>query len=390
MLGTQDIQDLFSSRAINVPASIPLGSYADTAGLPTTSSAEGSVHIARLHSLVGSGTNARASVTSQDQDEDLRIQLLDLGLCLTPQLDQFDFLPDDGIVTFVANVEGAAEISATLRGELVADGAEFNTREVSLRIVPLGHLARADFLASSLTASLALGGRMGIRIVGDEIKFREFELPLAQITSHLRMRETARRLMIIGKATGTEFNFPERLSGAEIQEIAFTHHAVVDREFVWPMSKHGLPIIADRENLQKLDATTGPQQIGIPRHVVFDLLGHQIRLGAAMIILQEAVIEDFPQVRQLIALLDGALVSASVRSLVGRAIIQCPEAPSLPSQPWTRVEEVFMALDPELCRRLADRYNSLAAETLSGLADSDKQQLTHPKPKLNSLLERKR
>src|SRR5215831_6125020 len=112
MLGTQDIQDLFSSRAISVPASIALGSYADTAGISTTSSAEGSVRIARLHSLVGSRTSARASVTSQDQDEDLRIQLLDLGLCLTPRLDRFNFLPDDGIVTFVANVEGATEISA--------------------------------------------------------------------------------------------------------------------------------------------------------------------------------------------------------------------------------------------------------------------------------------
>jgi hypothetical protein len=196
--------------------------------------------------------------------------------------------------------------------------------------------------------------------------------------------------MIIGKATGTEFNFPQRLSGAEIQEIAFTHHAVIDKEFVWPMSQHELALRADRETLEKLDSTTGPQQIAIPRQVVFDLLGQQIRLGAAMVIMQEAVIEDLAQVRKRTALLNGEVVHVSVRSLVGRATIRCPDAPGLPSKPWTRVEEALMALEPELCKRLADRYNSLAAETLSGLSDSEKGQLTEAEPIFGSLLERRR
>ena len=230
---------------------------------------------------------------------------------------------------------------------------------------------------------------MGLRIVGDEIKFREFELPLAQITSHIRTRETARRLMIIGKATGNEFNFPERLSSAEIQEIAFTHHAVVDKEFVWPMSQHGLPLMADEKTLEKLDSTTAPRQIGIPRQVVFDLLGHEIRLGAVIVIMQDAVIEDLPEVRKKVALLDGRAVNASVRSLVGRAIIRCPDAPSLPGQPWTQVEEGLMALEPELCKRLADRYNSLAGETLPGLTDSEREQMTQAEPIFGSLLQRR-
>jgi hypothetical protein len=329
-------------------------------------------------------------VTSQDQNEELGIEVSELGLSLTPRLIKFSFLPDNGVVSLVAAVDEAAEVSATLTGDLVADGSEFSPREVTLQVVPLSHLARADFVASSLTAGLALGGRVGLRIVGEQIGFRGFELPLAQIAGHIRTRETARRLMIIGKATGTEFRFPAHLSGKEIQEIAFTHHAVVDREFIWPMSQHGLPLRADYETLQKLDSTTGPHQIGIPRQLVFDLLGHQIRLGAAMVIMQEAVIEDLSEVRQRIALLDGEVVNALVRSLVGRAIIRCPAAPSLPRQPWTRVEEALMALEPELCARLADRYNSLAAETLSGLSDSEKQRLTRPKPKLSSLLERRR
>jgi hypothetical protein len=211
-------------------------------------------------------------------------------------------------------------------------------------------------------------------------------LRLAEISKLLRNRQTAYYLMIIGKACGCEFVFPEHLSGSEVQSIAFIHHAIVERTFTWPISRHPQSLTATEQNLKFLETAAEPRRIAIPRPVLAPLLGREIDLGWVTVVIEAAVIEDVARVVAEASKLDGHEIDASVKSLDGRATIECPDAPKLPPQPWKANEEALIAIDRELVCRITQRYNSLAASTLEGLSDEKKAELVNPSPSLSEVL----
>jgi hypothetical protein len=366
----------FGAWGSETPASV------DAIALP----AEGALDVDRLLFEFHRGSTKRVLTQQMEALDFLQLELPDIGLSISAPMNHLHYDQLASTVDVVAAIDRSAEISVTLAGQIVADGAEFSPREISLRIAPISTLAKAEFAASTLTAALALGGAVTLRMAGGDIKFRGFELPLARIADLLRTGETSLRLMVIGAAIHADFEFPPHLSGAEIQAIDFVRHAIVDRAFIWPTPRHSLTLKANETNLHQLRSTVEPARIEIPRPTTVGLLGHEIPLGTTRVIMESAVIEDLDRIIVEVSQLDGHVVEAYVRSLEGRATIECPDAPRLPDDPWTQNEFALISLENQLCSRLAERYNALAAETLAGLSDEKKGELTNPAPSIGELL----
>jgi hypothetical protein len=311
-----------------------------------------------------------------------------MGFTFSAPLDDVHLDAKAGKINVAAKRDEAVTISLEFDGEVVPSGAGFSARRVSVRILPINNLARSEFVASSLEAALALAERTTVKLRGAGVNFGSFDLSLREISELLRTRETSLRLMIIGKAVNVAFDFPPHLSAVEVQTIAFLRHAIIDRQFTWPIWRHPLSLTADRPTFEKVKASSGPARIGIPRQVTEALLGHEIGLGLVNILMEQAVIEDADRVMAEVAMLDGHEVQAFVRSLAGRATIECPQAPTLPENSWTSKEQALIWLEETLVARVTERYNVLATSTLTGLSDNEKKELTEPEPGLGELLSR--
>jgi hypothetical protein len=333
----------------------------------------GGVHTFPSNALATRSLPARTC----DSTGALEVQLSDFGFSFSAQVET-EFDPAERTLSVTAEMDGPVAIRLEFAGEVVAGGAEFRPRAVSARISPVNHLARSEFVAATLDAALAMGGATTITLDGVVFKFGAFDLPLREIAELLRTRETGLRLMTIGKAINATFEFPEFLSGSQIQTIAFIRHAIVDRSFTWPLFRYPLELLADGPTLERLKATPHPARIAVPSQITEELLGHQVRLGLVNTIMEEAVIEDLDDVTAEVDMLDGHQVAAFVRSLAGRATIECQQAPMLRSDAWTENEQAWIALEELLISRLTERYNSLAVSTLAGLTEEEKAELTTP------------
>lgn len=335
---------------------------------------------------------ATAGVSHLDQTHeelvsgDLGIDFSDIGLTLSAPITTFRFDRQARRIHATVDIDAAASLSLEIIGDLAADGAEFNPRQISFRVLPANDLARSHFFASTLSACFTLINRASVTISGGRVTFGASRLELREISNLLLTRETSFRLMIIGKAIGEEFEFPPQLSGAEVQTINFVRHAITDRTFVWPTWRYPLILRADESSVEKIKACGKPRPMAIPEPISVALLGHEIHLGMVNTILEEAIIEDSETVLAEASKLDGREIQAVARSLAGRATIECPEAPALPPNPWTATEQVLISLDNELVTRITDRYNALAASTLEGLNEEEKEALTNPKPSFAELL----
>jgi hypothetical protein len=263
-------------------------------------------------------------------------------------------------------------------GSVIAGGREFRPLQVGVEIEASGDDALTYFVSSTLFALIALTEvGLGIPSIGLACDRLRFDLPLKQIGQYLSGRETAYKLMVISKATGSCLGYPPKLTGQEIQTINFFYRAIVDRKFDWPLTTYPLEVAATAEKLAAWSALKQPASMTfLEDDLSGELLGRQISIGKASLVLKEAVIKDRERFLGELAVNDGHAVTTVVRALDGRETIECPEAPQLPPNPWTADQEALVQLKPTLCRLLSDRYNSLAAATLEGLTDEEKAAIT--------------
>src|SRR5262249_35539057 len=145
----------------------------------------------------------------------------------------------------------------------------------------------------------------------------------------------------------------------------------------WPMKKYPLRLVASEVELQRLKGLRQPASMTFVRDDVSEqLMGTLVRLGVIKVVFERAIIESRDALLSDLALLDGHEAASMIRALDGRARIECPEAPKLPPNPWTPMEQMFIEVGPNLCDILADRYDALAAGTLEGLSEEEKAEVT--------------
>ncbi|HLG13274.1 MAG TPA: hypothetical protein VJH03_01960 [Blastocatellia bacterium] len=292
---------------------------------------------------------------------------------------------DSGHLTATARITGNCELVL----EVASEGPEeMSCTAATIEIIyyPGERRAIDVFVASTLYALLGLSEKVALhlRMPRREVSASlSFDVSLPAISGFLQTRQLAYKVMVIERAVGHRFVMPECRSAEEIATIWFVYEAVIHRSFLWPDNHGGGVLIlpASKEGLSELNELLRLRENGNltfpPQPTNRVLFGEPLSLGIGTVTVLDASMERLDEVRAEIDRDDGHDVEVHIRSLTGQLRYDFPESPQMP--PDERCDSNTQALidiEPQLDAVLAERYNGLAAATLTGLTEEEKAQVT--------------
>jgi hypothetical protein len=234
---------------------------------------------------------------------------------------------------------------------------------------------RAHFVANTIMATLGLAGKVYLKISEPVSIDLNLEPSLLDISKMLHRRQTAYRLMVIEKATGKEFLLPSGMREKEIKAIAFAYHAIADHTFIWPGGTLNMSIPATHENASNFAQLVQPFNVPLPRQPLSEtVLGQSINLGRAVVTMEGAVIKNLNAVREQLEAGDGRQVSIEIHSRQDK--YEFIEVPYSSNVSWESKIRALIDLEPYLDAAIAERYHALAAATLDGLTEEEKEEVT--------------
>jgi hypothetical protein len=307
----------------------------------------------------------------------LKISISDFGFHLSAPLIDYTPTLESGEVTLRASVDKNVVALLTLTGELRRGTSILETERFSFSVELSKQEPRALFIASSIMAMLGIAGEMEIHIAELEMGQKvTFDMPLLVTSGRLEQRLMAYRLMVIEEAIGKKLLIPSFISRDDLGSIAFIYHAIVDRNFVWP-STHTFDVSVSANSMGRAQAS-----IDKPTTIRFDsiplsrkLFGQTISLGHAAMIVEDAIVQNPEEVSRELASDDGHEVRLAVRSQSGEVRYEFHEAPHFHPK-WSTKIKILVDLESQLDARLVARYNDLAAATLAGLSEKEKEEIT--------------
>lgn len=297
-----------------------------------------------------------------------------------------EFIPatKTGNVFLSIPIDPSVFILLTLNGKL-DQAQEFRIEQTDVKINRLRNVARADFISSSLLGMMGLAETVHIRIPEIELSLAlKFELSLLDISEMLQRRLLSRRIMTIERTIDHEFELPSFIPAEEVKSISLIFHAIVERSFDWPINyiDYGFP--ATKEIRDKLVALNKLPSVKFGPHPKTEkLFSKLISLGQCFVTIEDKYVEDFDRVIAELATNDDHIVKLTIRSKSGHGRYEFLDAPRLPTQPWDHTIQQFIAVDGQLDMQLVSRYQNLATETLAGLSDEEKQEVTR-RPELDN------
>jgi len=314
----------------------------------------------------------------------LEISVPDLGGYFRLELKDLDDSEiEEGRLVLKARVDNNTQINVALLGESATDG--FQTNSVTFSFENSERTAESDFRKATLRAALSLAtqARLASPGLSLDLWFRPNE-PLREISEMLKLRQTMYRLMVIERATGRRFKIPSFISGEDMEAISFLYHAIIERAFGWPLD--GVLTVsytASKDLVPLLEEANQSRNFVHPCTQSKSLFGIEIPLGLGAITIIDKHIEDFDQVLEELRKDDSHTVLANVRSQIGLAHYNMREAPSLPTKVWNEDLQMLIDMEDRLDAALVERYNALAAATLEGLTDEQKEAIT-TRPELDA------
>lgn len=262
---------------------------------------------------------------------------------------------------------------------------EFQLTDVDWSFEEKENNPTSAFVLNTFIASLCLSDKVKVEIPTIDYWFEvSVPTPLNKISEILQNRQLAYRLMVIEKAFQTSLPFPRRfIEGEEVENIAFCYHAIVERQFEWTFNSITLFPPAIEENLKYIPPANTSYHATFPvfnrEKVIFT---HELFLGQFLIDIEKAVIENYEEVKANFARLNGEPVIMIIKSLNGKIKYTSLNAPSLPKQAWKSEVQKLIDLDEKLNSVFLERYFKLAASTLEGLSEEQKESITE-RPKLS-------
>jgi hypothetical protein len=224
-------------------------------------------------------------------------------------------------------------------------------------------------------AVLGLAGKVYLKISEQEIRTLNLDPSLLEISKMLHRSQTAYRLMVIEKATGKEFFLPSGIWENEIKKISFVYHAIVDRSFMWPGGSLTSSIPATQENASNFGQLAQPFDGPLPEQSLTEtVLGQSIYLGRAIVTMEGAVVKNLDEVREQLDAGDGRQVTLEIHSMQDK--YEFTEIPYSSNVSWEPKIQALIDLEPYLDAAIAERYNTLAASTLAGLTEEEKEGIT--------------
>jgi len=241
------------------------------------------------------------------------------------------------------------------------------------------------FTLETFRAILCLSNKVKVEIPAINYYFRaSVPLPLNKISEILQNRQIAYRLMVIEKAFQTSLPFPRRLiTGNEVESIAFCYHAITDRQFEWACNSFTVLPPAAEENLKYFPPKNAAYHLTFPTlcetRVIFN---HELSLGQFMIDIEKASVENYEEVKEEFANLNGEPVEMIIKPLNGKIKYTSLNAPHLPRKAWKNEIQKLINLDEKLNSIFLERYFNLATSTLEGLSQNQKESITE-RPRLS-------
>jgi hypothetical protein len=282
----------------------------------------------------------------------------------------------DGRVFVKAAIDANASMVVTLFGDSNAKG--FHIKSVSFGFETENKTPESDFRLSTLRAALSLASqtRLVAPGLGLDLWFRLNE-SLRDIGEMLKLRQTMYRVMVIERATGQQFRVPSFIVGQDMEAISLLYHAITERAFGWPLDGVLTVFYEARKDLaSRLAECNQWRNFPYPCLEHQSLFGVEIPLGEGTITIVDKHIEDFEQVLEDLRKDDGHPVAVRIRSRIGLAHYNFPDAPRLPDKAWDTDLQRLIDMEGQLDAALVERYHALAAATLEGLTDEQKAAIT--------------
>ncbi len=241
------------------------------------------------------------------------------------------------------------------------------------------------FLLETFKVILCLSKKTEVEIPFLNYQFKvSVPLPLNSISDILQNRRLAYRLMVIEKAFQTTLPFPRRFIAAEeVENITFCYHAIVDRKFDWACNSFTLLPTATEENLKYLTSENASYHLSFPTlNEIRVIFNHELFLGQFLIDIEKAVLENYEEVKTAFAELNGQTVKMVIKPLDGKIKYISLNAPKLPKKAWKTNVQKLIELDEKFNSLFLEKYFKLAASTLEGLSEEQKEAITE-RPKLS-------
>jgi hypothetical protein len=309
----------------------------------------------------------------------LRLLIPDFNITIDGAVVQLRQDKDAGQILVRGAFEANVNATIVLSGSKYESEPTFEIEEVAFRLAPTEDRAQADFVASTLNAGLALSKRVQIQMpeAGLDLPLG-FDLPLIEISRLLQSRQTSYRLMTIEEATGIRFNLPrEGFSGNDIGAINFAFRSIVERRFVFLLNFVQVYVEANEDGAERLESLKRSDELTFgPTPIVKNVLGSKVVLGPQTVRISDPFIEGLEEVEQKVLRRDHRVVPVVIRSQTNQAIYELPEAPRLASDAWDIHIQHLISLERELDSQLFERYNTLAAGSLAGLTEAEKELVT--------------
>ena len=240
------------------------------------------------------------------------------------------------------------------------------------------------FALETLKAILFLSNDVKVEIPVINYWFQvSISQPLNKISEILQNRRLAYQLLIIERAFQTSLHFPPRfIEAREIADIYFCYKAVIAKEFELPGSSVTILLPALEENKKYLPV----ENIG--HHIVFPtsneekvIFNHRFSLGRFQVEIEQAIIENYEEVKAKFAQLNGQSVQVIIKPLNGKLKYIAADAPTFQKAAWEAEIQKLIDLDEQLNSVFLARYFKIAASTLDGLSEAQQESITE-RPKL--------
>jgi hypothetical protein len=283
---------------------------------------------------------------------------------------------EEGRLVLKAKIDTNAKIVVTLLGESATDG--FHTNSISLGFENPERTAESEFRKETLRAALSLATRTRLASPGLSLDlwFRS-NAPLREISAMLKLRQSMYRLMVIERATGRHFEIPSSILGEDMKGISPLYQAITERAFGWPFE--GVQTVvyaASKDVADSLEEWNQSSDFFYPCSRRESLFGIEVPLGKGTITIVNKHIEDFEQVVKELRSDDGHPVAVRIRSRIGLAHYNFPDAPRFPDKAWDADLQMLIDMEGQLDAALVERYNALAAASLAGLNEDEKAEIT--------------
>jgi len=312
----------------------------------------------------------------------IRVIVEELALGIDAQILSVDrWLEKTGEVSLQVEIAKSIEGKIVLSGKYCSRGLEISS--LMFQLWPTQQPAEVAFVASTLNAALKLSRKVRIQVreIGLDLALTAYDSPLLEASNLLRERQTAYRLMVIERATGIDFGpLPSTISGEDVATISFIYHAIAHRTFVDGIRSVEVTTPANEEGFELLDrlknspVTFPNENISVSKK----LFGREVTLGPQTVSINDPYIENLDRVQEETARQDGHAVRIIVRSLTNRAQYSLSAAPTVPTEPWGPTIQMLINLEGQLDSKLLESYNAMAAGSLAGLTEEEKQLVTQP------------